>query len=256
MDRARRPDDLSGAAAGPACPPLSFDGLRLDSVAGCRAASAARLASRATVLSRHRDHAGGKGDPPHAVADGRRRRLRGVRQRKADQPVRRQYPLDAARGRHRLAAGGRQEHSGRGRSRHARPNGPIGRQAGDRVRRPRAAGVSDRPVVEGFGHGRARTATAVDFDDSQLAGRRADRPRWAKSRGESWPCPAPNDPPLACPLLRKEFQVGRPDPPGHALRQRAGRLSALHQRPPGRQRLFHARLDRLSTSGSTTTPTT
>ena len=111
-----------------------------------------------------------------------------------------------ARGRHRLAAGSRQEHPGRGRGRRARRNGPIGRQAGDRVRRPRAAGVFDRPVVEGLGHRRRRTGRpSISTTPTGLPPCRS--PRWAKSRGRCWPSPRANDPPLACPLLRKEFHV-------------------------------------------------
>ena len=83
---------------------------------------------------------------------------------------------------------------------------------------------------------------AAEFDDSLW------RPRWKSRR---WAKALAGNPALmeakyyACPLFRKEFDVKGDDSPGDRLRQRAGHLSALYQRQAGRQRLLHARLDRL-----------
>ena len=52
-----------------------------------------------------------------------------------------------------------------------------------------------------------------------------------------------------CSLAAQGVQGRAADPPRHALRQRAGRLSNAFERQTGGRRLFHARLDRLQQTG-------
>ena len=94
---------------------------------------------------------------------------------------------------------------------------------------------------------------------------------WSKPRSGRWGCSKPqdvtakwiglegemiypgresqNNPPLACPLFRKEFKVAGPIRRATLYASALGNLSLPHQRPAGGQRLFHARLDRLPQAG-------
>ena len=147
--------------------------------------------------------------------------LRGVRQRQAGQPVRRQYAHGAPRDRRRagtLVAG----------------RNILAVAVADAS--PRPAGLAGKLVIEFEGHeplvcridaswkvsaGAAANWNAPDFDDSHWPAAVSIAKTGDKSR-DMIAVPGANDPPLACPLLAQGVPRRGRGPPGHGLRQRAG----------------------------------
>ncbi len=128
------------------------------------------------------------------------------------------------------------------------------------------AGLAGKLVVE-YENGQ-RTVQPIDGSWKVLPGtgqarremgqgrfRRFAAPRRGADRQDGRPAVGPagragrQRPAPGLPAVAQGLPSQGPDPPRHALRQRAGPLSPLSQRKARRQRLFHARLDGLSETG-------